>query len=270
MVTQTRPAGVSWRSSPAEIWRYRELVRSLVVRNLKVKYQRSALGFLWTLLNPLLTLAILVTVFSYVVRIPIERYWAFLLSGYFVWHFVQQTLGAGAYLIAEHAPLRRSVAFPSEVLVLGATLSRLIEFTAEMTLALLVLTLLHHGGVPASFALLPVLLALQTLLALGLVMPVAALAVFYHDLQHALPAALLTLFYLSPVFYPAHMVPEVIRSFYFVNPIAGLLTLYHAVLYEGVMPSAALLGGVTAAASAAFLIGYAVFNRYKNVFAEVV
>lgn len=255
---------------PLELWRYRELLRSIVIRNLKVKYQRSALGFFWTLLNPLLTLAILITVFSYVVRIPVTHYWAFLLSGYFVWHFIQQTLGAGGYLIAEHAALRRSVAFPSEVLVLGATIARFIEFAVEMSLALLVLVLLHHGGVPGSFALLPVLLVLQLLLALGLVMPVAALAVFYYDLQHALPAVLLALFYVSPVFYPAHMVPEVVQSVYFVNPIAGLLTLYHAVLYEGMLPPAGLLGAVAAAVCTVFLGGYAVFNRFKGVFAEVV
>jgi ABC-type polysaccharide/polyol phosphate export permease len=67
------------------VWRYRELLHSLVVRNLKVKYQRSLLGFVWTLVNPLFTVAVLGVVFSQVVRIPLPHYWAFLLSGYFVW-----------------------------------------------------------------------------------------------------------------------------------------------------------------------------------------
>lgn len=259
-----------WRSVPSDVWRYRELLRNLVIRNLKVKYQRSALGFFWTLLNPLLTLAILTTVFSYIVQIPIPHYWAFLLSGYFVWHFLQQTMGAGAYIISEHAALRRSVAFPSEVLVLGATISRLAEFAVEMTLALIVLVLFHHGGVPSSFALLPVLLVLQLLLALGLVLPISALAVFYHDLQHALPAVLLTLFYISPVFYPAHMVPEPIQAAYLVNPIAGLLTLYHTVLYEGVLPSARFLGTVAAASVILFGMGYVAFHRHKRILAETV
>ncbi|HZN96516.1 MAG TPA: hypothetical protein VFB61_02195, partial [Gemmatimonadales bacterium] len=74
------------------LWRFRELLRSLVIRNLKVKYQRSLLGFVWTMLNPLLTVGILVLVFSHVVRIPLPDYWAFVLSGYFVWNCVLQTL----------------------------------------------------------------------------------------------------------------------------------------------------------------------------------
>ena len=99
-----------------------------MVRNLKVKYQRSLLGFVWTLVNPLLTVTILVVVFSHVVRIQVPHYWAFLLSGYFVWNFMLQTLNTGTYIFAEHSRLTRSVAFPSEILVFSAAGSRLIEF----------------------------------------------------------------------------------------------------------------------------------------------
>lgn len=268
----TASASAKTRRPPiaVELWRYREMLRNLAVRNLKVKYQRSVLGFVWTLLNPLLTVGILIAIFTTVVRIPIPHYWAFLLSGYFVWNFVQQMLSTGTYVIAEHGPLRRSVAFPSEVLVLGATLSRLVEFGVEMLLALVVLVAFHHGGVPASFVVLPVLLVLQVLLALGLVLPVAALAVFYHDVQHAIPAVLLTLFYVSPVFYPAQLVPEAVRHLYFLNPVAGLLTLYHTVLYEAAFPSPGALAATAAVCAGIFAGGYAVFSRYKAVFAEVV
>jgi ABC-type polysaccharide/polyol phosphate export permease len=251
------------------VWRYRELLHSLVVRNLKVKYQRSLLGFVWTMVNPLLTVGILIVVFSHVVRIPLPHYWAFLLSGYFVWNFVLQTLNTGTYIFAEHSRLTRSVAFPTEILVLGAAGSRLIEFVAEMSLVLIALALLH-GHVPGSFALLPVLVLIQLLLVVGLALPIATLSVFYHDVYHALPIALTTLFYLSPVFYPAAMVPEVARGFYLLNPIAGLLTLYQEVLYWGRLPSFALLGGMLAAAFGFYLAGYAIFRRYAAIFPEIV
>ena len=87
----------------SEIWSYRDLLRNLVARNLKVKYQRSVLGFLWTLLNPLLTVGVLVMVFTFVVRVQIENYWAFLLSGYFVWNFISQSLNSATFVLAEHA-----------------------------------------------------------------------------------------------------------------------------------------------------------------------
>jgi lipopolysaccharide transport system permease protein len=252
------------------VWRYRELLRSLVIRNLKVKYQRSLLGFVWTLVNPLLTVTILVVVFSHVVRIQVPHYWAFLLSGYFVWNFMLQTLNTGTYIFAEHSRLTRSVAFPSEILVFGAAVSRLLEFLAEMALIVIALVVFHHHFVPTSLALLPVLILIQLLLVIGLALPIAALSVFYYDVYHALPIALTTLFYLSPVFYPAQMVPEMARPYYFLNPIAGLLTLYHDVVYAGQMPSLQLLGGMLAAAVIIYSLGYAIFNRYAAVFPEIV
>ena len=119
-----------------DVWRYRELLRSLVVRNLKVKYQRSVLGFLWTLLNPLLTVAVLSVVFTHVVKIPLRHYVSFLFSSYFVWNFMLQTISSGTFLLAEHAQLARSVAFPKEVPVLAGVISRLVEFAIELSLIL--------------------------------------------------------------------------------------------------------------------------------------
>jgi lipopolysaccharide transport system permease protein len=261
---------VSGESGLRRVWRYREFLRGLIVRNLKVKYQRSLLGFVWTLVNPLLTVSILVIVFSHVVRIHVPQYWAFLLSGYFVWNFMLQTLSTGTWIFSEHSRLTRSVAFPSEILVFSAAGSRLIEFLAEISLILLALVVLHHHAIPSSYALVPVLILFQVAMAIGLALPIATLSVFYHDVYHALPIALASLFYLSPVFYPASMVPEALRAVYFLNPIAGLLTLYHDVVYAGQWPSALLLGGTALQTALVCVIGYAIFHRYASVFAEVV
>ena len=262
----------SSRQGPAfgEVWRYRELLRGLIVRNLKVKYQRSMLGFIWTLLNPLLTIAVLTVVFTYFIKIRVPHYWAFVFSGYFVWNFMLQMISTATYVLAEHAPLRRSVAFPSEVLLFAAAASRLVEFAIEMAIAVLLLIVIHHEGVPASFVLLPLLVTLQVLLAIGLAFPVATLSVFYSDVQHAIPILLLMLFYLSPVFYPATMVPASLLPFYYLNPIAGLLTLYHDSLYGGHWPSPVLLASMTVASVGLCGLGYAIFNRYKRLFAEIV
>lgn len=254
----------------AELWRYRELLRSLIARNLKAKYQRSMLGFVWTLLNPMLMIVVLVAVFSYIIRIQIEHYWAFLISGYFVWNYVSQMLNTGTYILAEHGRLTRAVRFPAEVPVLAALLSRLVEFSIELSLMLVLLVVVHHGGVPASFALLPVLIVLQVLIALGLVLPLSVMAVFFRDIEHALPVVLTVMFYVTPVFYNLDFVPESIRPFYLMNPLAGLLTLYHTVLYEGAWPSLTLLGGTSAFALLLAPLGYVVFNRYKSVCAEIV
>ncbi|HJU89669.1 MAG TPA: ABC transporter permease [Gemmatimonadaceae bacterium] len=253
-----------------ELWSYRELLRRLVIRNLKVRYQRSVLGFAWALLNPLLTIAILVGVFGVIIRLPVEQYWAFLLSGYFAWVFVMHTLGTSTFAISEQASIVKSVALPTEILVLSAVTSRLIELVAELMLVVLVLVVVRHGGIPISLVLLPVLVTILLLMTVGLALPAACLAVFFRDVQHAMPVALTMLAYISPVFYPVDLVPDRLRMLYMLNPIAGVLTLFHRVLYEGRFPSASHLFVVSLAAILIFVIGYAFFRRYRALLAEIV
>lgn len=275
-MTARPPVPTPFRSSASppraagEVWRFRSLIGHLMVRNLKVKYQRSVLGFLWTLLNPLATVAVLIVVFTHIVRIPVVDYWAFLLSGYFAWNFMYQVLTSAPLVLREHAALHRSVAFPPESSLLAAAGSRLVEFAVELGIALVLLVAFHHRAVPASYALLPVLVILQVLIAVGLALGIATVAAFYADIQHVIPILALMLFYVSPVFYPAALVPETARHLYAANPMAGMLTLYHNVLYEGAFPSASLLATTTLAAVVVWSAGYAIFNRHKPVFAELV
>jgi ABC-type polysaccharide/polyol phosphate export permease len=267
---QVRVITPATRSSVIEIWRFRELLVGLVTRDLAAKYHRSVLGFVWTLLNPLLMLVVLVAVFSHVVRIPIEGYWAFLLSGYFVWNFIIQTLNTGTYVFGEHASLLRSAAFPPSVLVLGQAIAKLLEFMLALLLVLIAIALFHHQWVPLSWVMLPILMLLQLLLVLGFTFPIATVAAFYYDVQHALPIALTTLFYVSPVFYPASMIPEPVQALYMLNPIAGLLTMYQQVVYEGLFPSLMLLGVTTAVSLFLFALGYALFDRFSAVYPEII
>lgn len=260
--------GNAW-SGLCDVWNFRNLLYRLVIRDLKVKYQRSLLGLLWTLLNPLLTSLLLILVFSYVVRIQVNHYWAFILSGYFVWNFVQQVLGNSATVMSQHASLRRSVAFPSEVLIFSVTVSKLVEFLIGMTLVLGVVVFFHHHSFPLSFVLFPVLVLIQVILLVGLMYPIATISVLFDDVQHALPIVIFTLFYITPIFYPVAMVPELLRPYYFMNPFAGLVTLYHVVVYEGQWPSLILLGTVFGEAIISYLIGNIVFNRYKYVCVEI-
>jgi lipopolysaccharide transport system permease protein len=257
------------RRSPSLRWSW-GLLANLVARNLRVKYQRSALGFVWTLLNPLLTVGVLIAVFHYVVRIQVPHYWAFLLSGYFVWSFTLQTLTAATTVLPEHAHLARSLPLPSEVLITATVLSRLVEFLAELVLVLILLTAFHHGGVPAGYLWLPALILLQVALVLGLTLPIATLSAFFHDVQHALPIGLMVLFYVSPVFYPASLVPERLRAWYQLNPFAGLLTAYQSALYQGHAPAPGLLALTAAEALVIAGIGYAIFRRYRALLPEIV
>jgi len=253
-----------------EIWRHRELLLRLVSRNLKMRYQRSVLGFLWALLNPLLTILILVAVFRYVIRIGVADYWAFLVSGYFAWVFLQHAIVTSAGVITDHSYMTRSLAFPAEILVLSSVLARLIEFAAELALVVIALVVFHHHAVPASMLLLPVVVAITLLLATGIALPIAAGAVFFKDIQHAVPVALMMLGYLSPVFYPLSLVPERFRTIYLLNPVAALLTVYHEILYEGRLPAFAVLFGSAVASVLICILGVVLFGRQRALFAEII
>ena len=268
--TITRGGGAGFGRRAREMWRFRHLLVHLVRRDLKVKYQRSSLGFLWTVLNPLFTVAVLALVFGTFVRLDVEHYWAFLLSGYFAWNTVSQSISTASYVLAQHARLTRSVALPKEVLVLSAVLSKATEFAAELLILLIVLATAHHGGVPAAFALVPLLLLVQIALTLGVALITSTLSTLYTDVIHALPIALTSLFYLTPVFYPIALVPEAVRPFFALNPFASLLTLYHQALYEGSMPDLLTAGLGVASAAVILTIGAALFHRYEDVCSELV
>ncbi len=257
------------RSQAIDTWLHRELVWRLTQRDLKAKYQGSWLGFLWTLINPLVTIGVMVVVFSQIVRIPVDRYWAFLLSGYFVWSFFAQTLTGGVQSAAGNAYLTRSAWFPQESLVLAAGIARFLEFAIEMTIVAVVLAIFHHGAIPASYLALPIIVPALFIVVIGVAFPIAALAVYYVDTVHALPLAIAALFYATPVFYPLSIVPEPLRAFFALNPMAFLIDLFHDTLYKGVLPSSAELGLTVLGGIAIAGTGYWLFNRHKRNFAEL-
>ena len=247
-----------------------ELLYGLVLRNLKVKYHRSSLGFLWTLIQPVFIALLLISVFTFIVRIPMKNYWAFLVSGFIVWNFIHYCINAGSYIFLEHANVIRSISMPKGLLIVSAVLSRLVEFILELLIVLAIISWAHHESIPASYIMLPFLILIQTVLSLGLAFPIAVISVWYHDVQHALPVLLMALFYVSPVFYPITLVPEELQFVYLYNPIAQVLKLYHVVLYEGAFPSLSDLAGTALLSLCVFLVGYLFFHRYDSYIAEIV
>ncbi len=270
----TAPATDHYLSTSREsiiggLWRFRELLLRLVARDLKVKYQRSALGLLWTLLNPLLMVLVFVMIFNSVLRVKVDGFWAFLISGIFAWRSASDCLNRATTVLRTHAGLRRSVAFPSEVVIFSTVLTKLVEFLFAMAIVLFAMFVFYHNGVPVTVVLLPYLILLQVLMTAGIMFPLSVLAVMYYDVEHAMPAIMRLWFFLTPVFYPVSMIPESIRPYFYLNPFVGLVQLYHKVLYEGVWPSWELLGLVTLTAVGLFVVGYWLFNRSKDSCVEI-
>lgn len=276
-----------------ELARYRDLIRQLVVRDLKVRYKNSALGFLWSLANPLVQVATITIVVKYVMGLKIPNYSAYLLVGYLPWVFFQMALLDSSQVILHHRDLLRKVYFPREVLPISVVIANLVHFLLALAVFfayLLFYYLFMHGSPIMLTALwLPVLVLMQTLLILGLTFFISCLNVFYEDTKYMLTVGLNVLFYLTPVMYVAELVyvriPEASRGLlyklYLLNPLNMLTDAYRKTLlppFEGggirgtqvqslpldyqMLAVAALVCALVAVA------GYVFFNARKWVFAE--
>jgi ABC-type polysaccharide/polyol phosphate export permease len=252
-----------------ELYRVRALIGTLVLRELRARYRGSFLGFLWSFLNPLLLMLVYVLVFSVYLRVPMEHYAVFLFTGLLPWLWFASSLGHATGVIVGSGGLVKRVLFPAEVLPLVSVLANLVNLL--LSLPLLFGFLLAFGIRPGpAVVYLPLLLALQLLLTVGLALPLSALNVHLRDVEQILANGLVLLFFLSPVLYPVSMVPRELRPLYFLNPVSGLIEGYQRVVFFGQSPHWIHLGMVAACAAVVFWAGYRVFDTLRDGLAEEV
>ncbi len=262
-----------------ELYRYRELVRNLVIRDLKVRYKNSVLGILWSLLNPLLMTIVFTVVFSLMLRSPIPDYPVFFMCGYLPWSLLSDTVVGGTSSIVGNAHLIKKVYFPREVLPIADALSGLVNFLLALVV-LFGLILVFRIHLTAAVLLLPVIIAAQILFILGLVFFLSTANVFYRDTQHIMQVVMQAWFFLTPIFYPIDIIPESatvlgislnlqlwIRR---LNPMASLIASYRDILVRGAVPGLDFLFRTIVTCIAIFVIGYLIFCRYSKVFGEEV
>ncbi len=249
------------------LYKNRELIGVLVAKQLKLRYRGSALGFLWTVLNPLLLMLVYTLIVSVYFRVGIEHYPAFLFAGLLPWLWFSSSLQQGVTSILDGAGLVTRSQFPAEVLPVVTLTSNAVNFL--LTLPLLFLFLLAFRiKLGAALVALPVLIALEYLLSLGLVLILSALNVYFRDLQHIVLHLLNVLQFLTPVFYPPSLIPEFLRPWVFVNPLAVLISAYQDVFYFSRLPHWPPLLGVLAFSCVVLWLATAMFTRYKQTFAE--
>lgn len=251
----------------ARLWRVREVVYVLVGRELKARYRGAALGFLWSIVNPILFMSVYVLVFSVYMRIPVEHYPAFVLSGLLPWNWFAASLTESSRSILDNGGLVKKVALPSEIFPLVAIGANLVHFLLSVPL-LVGLLLLLGIGVSWTIGLLPILLLLQFLITFGIALVCASLAVHFRDLLQLVPNLLTIWFFVTPVFYPATLVPPRFQELLVLNPMAWLIDAYHQVLFYQRTPSVALLGVLAIVGLALVVAGQLVFDARKELFVE--
>jgi ABC-type polysaccharide/polyol phosphate export permease len=247
----------------------------MVIRDLKLRYRNSVLGFLWSLLSPLLMTLVFILVFKVLTQTDITNYPVFLMAGLLPWIFTQGSVAGGLHSVTSNANLINKVYFPRELLPLSVVLAGFVQFVIAYILLVAVL-LAFRIELHATIVFLPLIMLLNLVFAAGLAMVVATVNVFFRDLQHLVEIGLLAWFFLTPIFYTLAIVPntsflglDVHRWVFSLNPMATLVTDYRYVLTEGYLP---IRHTAVTLVMALFLfgLGWYLMRRYSYRFAEIV
>ena len=249
------------------LYRHRELIGILVAKQLKLRYRGTVLGFVWTLLSPLLLMLVYTLVFSVYFRLDMEHYPAFLFTGLLPWLWFASSLQQGVTSILDGAGLVTRSQFPAEVLPVVTVLANTVNFLLTLPL-LFAFLLAFRVQLGPPLLVLPVLIALEFLLGLGLVLIAAAVNVRFRDLQHIIVHLITVLQFLTPIFYPMSLIPDAFRPWAYLNPLAILMDAFHDVLYRNQMPNAPALLALFVLSCVVLSLATAMFNRYKQTFAE--
>lgn len=249
---------------------YRELLFELVKRRIITRYKQSILGPAWAILQPLV-LMVMFTMIRFFVGISSDGipYPIFVYSALLPWSFFANSVSFATPSIVQNAGIIRKIYFPRELFQIAAVLTSLFDF---LIASIIYCALMVYYKISVSFwiLLLPVLLLIQILLALGISFVTAAMSVFRRDLIHGVPLVMQFWMFACPVVYPLSAVPDKYRSIYLLNPMAGIINCYRAVLVKGSQPDLSLLCYGSIAAIVVFLIGYYYFKRLEMRFADIV
>jgi len=245
----------------------RDLLRELVARDLKVRYNRSVLGFAWALVTPLMFLTVFFFVFKLALSIDIPRFGSFAFTGMLVYTWFQSSVSQASGAITSSRELIRWPGFTAAILPVVTVTTNLVNFLIALPVLMLFL-LIDGTGLKSVILLLPVVIFIQFVLTLGLGYLVAAVNVLFRDTEHLVAVLLQLLFFLTPVFYDVDMVPERYRALYDLNPMVHLVEAYRAILLDGTWPSGMALSTLAVLSLLLMYLGQKVFVNLSYRFVE--
>lgn len=250
------------------LYEYREMVRSLIKRDLKGRYKNSALGFLWTFLNPLFQLIIYTFVFSVIMPMNIENYYIHLFVALVPWIFTSSCMTGGARVIIDQQDMVKKIYFPREILPISFTTSQFVNMLLSMLVILVVVLFSGHGINLLALLYLPLVMVVHYLFCLGIVMICSAITVYLRDMEMILGVISFAWMYLTPVIYSESMVPEKYRTLYYLNPMTPIIVAYRKISYYKEGPEVMQLLQVGLVGIVGVLAGILIFKRLQRRFVE--
>lgn len=262
-------------NSLREIFSHRELLIGFVGRDLTSKYKGTFMGLFWNVINPLVMLALYTFVFSVILRVKLGpeattgNFALYLFCGMVPWLAFSDAVGRSTGLIMNHQNLVKKVVFPLEILPCYVVISSLVTECVSLAV-LLVAALFMVKHLSIYLLVLPLLLILQALFALGFAFFFSSICVFFRDVTHFVSLMLLTWMFATPIMYPETLFPERIRFLVWLNPIAILVSMFRDIVLRGAMPELWKLGAFAAWAFVVFYAGLFFFEKTKREFADVI
>lgn len=215
---------------------YRELVRNLVLKELKLKYRGSLLGFLWSLINPLSMVAIYTLAFKYIIGVRQPGFVFFILLGIMAWTFFATGAMMSTGALVDSGALIKAVRFPRAVLPIATALFCLTQYLLTIVALLPLMFLLFRPPVAGPMLLFPIVLALQVTFVAGVSLVLAAATAFFRDVRHFVEIGLSLMFWTTPIVYPIAQVPEWLRPVILLSPMSPFVIAYQRIFYYGQWP----------------------------------
>ena len=244
------------------------MIFSLVKKDLRGRYKGSVLGFLWTFINPLLQLVVYTSVFSFILKTNIERYYLYLFVALIPWIFFSSSITVGSASIVAQKDLIKKIYFPRMVIPISYVTSSFVNMLLCFIVIFAVIIVSGAGINFLALLTLPVIMLVEYILALGMAMLTSAITGYFRDLEHILGIVTMAWMYMTPIMYDKSIVPENLMPIFNLNPMTHVIECFRAVLYEKKVPDLTTLLSAAGLGILILIVGILVFNKLQKRFAE--
>ena len=248
-----------------QLKKYKPLMNELVVRDLKVKYRRSFLGYVWSLLNPLLTMAVMSYIFSYMFKSDIPNFPLYLICGQTLWGFFNESTNMAMYSVLSNGSLIRKVYIPKFIFPISRVLSSFVTMSFSLV-AILIVMIFTGVKITPTILLFPIPLLFLLIFCMGIGLVLSALSVYFRDITHLYGVLTMVWMYATPIFYPVEALPAEVAKVIGFNPMYHYITFFREIVIYGTVPAAQRWLRCIVSCVVAFTIGLMVFRKLQRNF----
>ena len=245
-----------------EMWKFKGILFNFAISDLKIRYRNSVFGILWSLVEPLLMLGVLFFVFSTMFKFEIENFPIYLLLGIICYNFFKNGTTFALNSLTNRSALMTQIYFPRAIPGLSSGVTAAIMLLLELVVLGIFMVVLQYTP-PITILALPLILALEFLLVLGLALPLSVLNVKFKDTEFIWMVVVHAGFFLTPIFYQFNMLPDYVQSVLQFSPVVQVVTMAHHVVLYGILPSVNSVLYAVGSTSVIVIIGYLIFRKYQ-------